>query len=382
MTKRAMIAIALALVVTSTRGAVAEVSLPRRNQNWIELRTANFRFFSNAGRSATRQVAVDLEELRAVLATLTDYELQSPVPTFIYVFKGERSVLPFQVLYRQQPAAVTGYFIATENANYIALDAAAADASAIIYHEYVHYLANNNLWYLPLWFSEGLAEFHESFTVDGRTVYIGLPILRHLQTLRGSTPIPLEQLFTVDRDSELYNEADRKGIFYAQSWALVHYLMLGDETRRQQLSVYLAMVRGGVPEAAAFAEAFATDYASLAAELRQYLRSLRFPSIQIRANIDLDRDFEIRRLSYAEVLYRLGDLLASHQPNRPERLAYFEASIETDPEYGLALSALAVEAERRADWETARRFHERAARLSPSEAVSYTHLTLPTTPYV
>ena len=51
----------------------AEVDLPKPGQKWIEVRTANFRFFSNAGKAATRQVAVDLEELRAVLGELTDF---------------------------------------------------------------------------------------------------------------------------------------------------------------------------------------------------------------------------------------------------------------------------------------------------------------------
>jgi tetratricopeptide (TPR) repeat protein len=365
--KRSVVALSVAVTLIATPMLAGEPSLPKPSQNWIELRTANFRFFSNAGRGATRRVAVDLEELRAVLAELTNYDLQSPVPTFIYVFKNDRSFRPFKILYGDRPAAVSGYFIGGENANYIALNAASADASAIVYHEYVHYVSNNNLWYLPVWFSEGLAEVYGSFTVDGDTVYIGLPIIRHIALLRRTSLIPLDQFFAVDRESELYNEADRKGIFYAQSWALVHYLLLGDEGRRQQLYLYLEMVRNGVREDVAFAETFSTDYESLARELRGYLRSYRFPWIETTADFDLDRKFEIRKTPYAEVLYRLGDLLANQQPERAERLIFFETSAEVDPEYGAPLSALAVEAERKADWEAARKLHERAAKKSPND---------------
>jgi hypothetical protein len=173
--KRSVVALSVAVTLIATPMLAGEPSLPKPSQNWIELRTANFRFFSNAGRGATRRVAVDLEELRAVLAELTNYDLQSPVPTFIYVFKNDRSFRPFKILYGDRPAAVSGYFIGGESANYIALNAASADASAVVYHEYVHYVSNNNLWYLPVWFSEGLAEVYGSFTVDGDTVYIGLP---------------------------------------------------------------------------------------------------------------------------------------------------------------------------------------------------------------
>ena len=199
MTKRLLGTLAVALALISTAISALELPLPKPTQSWIEIRTANFRFFSNAGRLATRQIAVDLEELRAVLAQLSDYDLQAPVPTFIFVFKGDRSFLPYKLLYEGRPAAVSGYFIGGDQGNYIAINADAQDASAVVFHEYVHYVADNNMWCLPLWFSEGLAQFYESFEVVGDTVYIGLPVLRHFAALRGAVPIPLEQLFAVDR---------------------------------------------------------------------------------------------------------------------------------------------------------------------------------------
>lgn len=365
--KRLLIALAVAGLVVTSPAAADEIVLPKPKQNWIELRTANFRFFSNAGRVSTRQIAIDLEQLRAVLAELTDYDLHSPIPTSIYVFKSDRSFRPFKTIYRGRPADVSGYFIGTDHANHIALTAASRDASAIVFHEYVHYISKNNLWYLPLWFSEGLAEFYESFLVDGDTVYIGLPLIRHLASLNGRMPIPLDQLFAVTRRSELYNEANRKGAFYAQSWAVVHYLLLGDEKRRRQLDVYLGMVRRGVDVDDAFSESFGIGYAKLEVELRAYLRSLSMPWIETTTNVDLDREFQIREMSYAEVLYRLGTLLASHEPERPESTAYFNASIENDGDYGPPISALAIEAERRADWSTAQALHDEASLKSPHD---------------
>ena len=369
--KRTFAMLAVAVAVHSSPISAQEISLPKPTQRWIEVRTANFRFFSNAGRQATRQVAVDLEELRAVLAELTDYDLQSPVPTYIYVFKGDRSFLQYKSLYEGRPAAVSGYFLGGEYANYIAFSADAQDASATVYHEYVHYISNNNMWYLPAWFSEGLAQFYESFKVVGDTVYIGLPVIRHLVVLRGAVPIPLEQLFAVDHDSDLYNEADRKGKFYSQSWAVVHYLLLGNEERRGQLGHYLQLVRNGVPGDEAFATAFSSDYDSLTRELRGYLRNLHFPSIETKAEFDLDKSFEIRKMSYAEVLYRLGELLANQRPDRPERTTYFETAMEVDPRYGAPISAMAVEAERHANWEAARVLHKRAAKDSPGDAMVF-----------
>lgn len=364
--KRSLVTVFVVLSIWAPLLPAGDVSLPRPGQKWIEVKTTNFTFFSNVGRLSTRLVAEDLEELRAVLAQLTDYDLQAPVPTLIYVFRGDRSFLPYKTLYEGRPAAVSGYFIGGEDANYIAINADAPDASALVYHEYVHYVANNNMWYLPVWFSEGLAELYESFEVSGDTVYIGLPVLRHVAVLRHSSLIPLEELFSVHRSSELYNEADRKGIFYAQSWALVHYLLLGDETRRQELGQYLGMVRNGVPSEEAFAAAFSTDYKSLGASVQAYVRSFRIPWIESKAEISLDADLEIRKMPYAEVLFRLGELLAN-QPDRPERRSYFEAAVEADPNHGPSLSSLAVEAELRADWSRADSLHRKAVAANPED---------------
>ncbi len=371
--RRTAAALVIVWAVLCPPAGGAEATLPKPSDAWIEVRTENFRFFSNAGRLNTRRVAVDLEELRATLSELTDYELQSPLPTYIYVFKSERSFLPYKILYEDRPATLSGYFIASEEGNYIAINADSPDASAVVYHEYVHYIANNNLWYLPVWVSEGLAEFYESFEVSGNTVYIGLPALRHLRLLRGSIPIPLEELILVDRDSQLYNEGERKGALYAESWALVHYLMLGSEDRRRQLGRYLDLVRDGAPGNAAFAAAFGDDLETLEFELRTYLRSLRLPWIETTVEIDIDKNFRISKMPRSDVLFRLGDLLANHRPERPERRIYFEAAIEADPGHGPSLSALAVEAEESADWRTAIDLHQRAVAASPDDPMVLYH---------
>jgi tetratricopeptide (TPR) repeat protein len=354
-------------VICASLVFAAETDLPNPGQKWIEVRTDHFRFFSNAGKGATRRVAVDLEELRAVLAELTDYELQSPIPTLIYLFRHDRSFEPYKIFYQGKPAAISGYFMARKDANYIAINADSRDASGIVFHEYVHYVSANNLGNLPTWFSEGLAEFYSSFEVIANTVYIGLPIMSHLAVLRGSMPIPLDQLLAVDHSSPLYNERDRKGEFYAESWALVHYLLLGNEDRRQQLSRFLELIHDGTGEDAAFTAAFGTGTEDLAREVRGHLRGPRFKYIQTTAEVDVEAGLLVREMSYSEVLYRLGELLANQDGDRPERTVYFEASIKAYPENGLALSALAVEKETKADWVSAEDLYRRALRASPDD---------------
>ena len=55
----------------------------------------------------------------------------------------------------------------------------------------------------------------------------------------------LADLMAVDRASPVYNEGQRRGMFYAQSWALMHYLMLGSRTRSAELAAYMAQLKAG-----------------------------------------------------------------------------------------------------------------------------------------
>jgi len=364
-------AILACCVVPTSHGA--EVQLPKADEKWIEVETANFLFFSNAGAGATKRVAEDLEELRAALAQLTDFELQSPVPTLIYVFKNDRSFTPYKILYDGMPGAMSGFFIDREHANFIAINAGSQDASGIVFHEYVHYVVANNFWWLPVWLSEGLAEFYQTFEVVDDTVYLGLPIDSHLATLHGSTLVSLPELLAVDHESPLYNEKNQKGDFYAQCWALTHYLVLGDQERRQQLGRYLTFIELGMPPETAFAEAFGSDFERIERDVRRHLRGPRIPILKSSAAIDVDNSMTIREMSYADVLYHLGDLLSIQMPERPESVSFFERALEVDANHSPSLTALALAAEERADWEAAGDFYARAVRANPDDAAALFH---------
>ena len=88
----------------------------------------------------------------------------------------------------------------------------------------MHLAASRSLGELPLWMGEGLADFYSSFeAVDAKKVRIGTVHQRHLERLQREF-MPLATLTAVDHQSPYYNERNRPGIFYAESWALLHFL--------------------------------------------------------------------------------------------------------------------------------------------------------------
>ena len=200
--------------------------------NWVSVRSKNFFLIGNASEKEIRQVGTRLEQFREVFSRLfTRMNLTSPVPTTVIVFKSDKSYAPF----KPNPN-LAGYFQPGPDVNYITLTTetrGAQDPFNIIFHEYTHLLVNNNSGNVPIWFNEGLAEYYSTVKVtDDQKFELGNPISSHVYLLRDKKMLPLRTLFQVDHKSPYYNERDKQSVFYAESWALMHYLILGKGAQR------------------------------------------------------------------------------------------------------------------------------------------------------
>jgi len=249
---------------------------------WTQVRSTNFIFIGDASEGQIRRIAQKLEQFREVmLKALPGATAASPVPTVVMVFATDRSLRPVAPLFNGNPIELAGYFQPGEDVNYIAIDAEYIDPALLaIFHEYSHFLVTNSIGPVPAWASEGLAEVYELVQErdGGKKAVVGLAPQQHVELLKASTLIPIRDLLAVDQHSSVYNEGTRRGVFYAQSWALVHYLSFGNAERTKQFRQYLASVRSGSPAPAAFAEAFG-DAAVLDRELFMYVRNYLFPAI-------------------------------------------------------------------------------------------------------
>ncbi len=361
---------AAALAVTLWAAAVPAGALPSPKSSWIEVHTASFTLFSEAGERKTREIGEDLERLRDALSQLSPgLTLSSPTPTYIFVFKDAPSFQAYQRTYNGKPVDSGGYFLGRQLANYVAINGDQhGDERAIIYHEYLHYLMHTNFAALPLWLNEGLAEYYSTFQVARDEARIGLPIPEHILWLRQHALIPFATLFAVTDKSPEYNEADRRGGFYAESWALVHYMISGNPERRRQASEYLRLVQAGTPPDQIFAKAFGTDPAVLQQELQQYVRKKLFDYTRLPIRRETSVAADVRPLARADVLYRLGDLLANlGDDHAADAAEHFRAALALQPDHGQALAGLGFLAEQAGRKDEARSFYEKAAKLAPDD---------------
>ena len=69
-----------------------------------------------------------------------------------------------------------------------------------------------------------MAEFYQNTDIDGKDVRLGQPSAGNINLLRNNRLIPLTTLLQIDHSSPYYHEEQKGNIFYAESWALTHYL--------------------------------------------------------------------------------------------------------------------------------------------------------------
>jgi len=330
----------LVLVLVGLLGPLAvSADLPRPKETWIEVRTRSFTLYSDASERLARRVGLNLERLREALGNLSDMELRSPLPSYIYVFKNSKSFRR----YVDTPGAV-GLFTSHDMGNYVAIDGSPdQNTYEIVYHEYIHYyLENNSPSPLPTWFNEGMAEYYSTFTVtvDRNQVEIGRPVAAHAAWLATQPLMSLGELLAVTHDSPVYNERDKRGPFYATSWALVHYLYSGE--RASQLVLFLKMLDEGRPLDEAFGAAFETTYPELQKELREYIRRHAYPFTRYTfKELSIDEEVVVTPLEHADALFRLGDYLVHQSSKRaPEAEEHFRAVLEIEPGHAGALAGI------------------------------------------
>ncbi|MDT7690236.1 MAG: hypothetical protein QOE46_2995 [Acidobacteriota bacterium] len=339
---------------------------------WTSVRSQHFFLVGNAPEKEIRQVATRLEQFRDVFTRLlARANFNSPVPTTVIVFKSDSSYKPFKPVADGKSVAVAGYFQPGEDVNYITLttERGAQNPYSTIYHEYVHLLVNNSLGHaaVPPWFNEGLAEYYSTFDIeDDRKVYLGNLIDYHLQLLREQRLIPLKQLFAVDYYSLERNKHDVRSLFYAESWALMHYLILGNDGKRlPQMGQFLALVQQNVPTDEAFSRAFQTDTAGMEKELTKYIQAHTFQGklATFEHKLEFDSQMTAAPVTDAEAESYLGDLLL--HTNRPEEAAArLEHALQLDPALALAHASLGMTRLRQ------KRFADATAELRQATAAS------------
>jgi hypothetical protein len=310
--------------------------------------------FSCASEGDSRDLLGKLEQFRATVLKFFPLRQDREPRATVVLFETDRQFAPYKPLYDGQPKNVAGYFVGFPDEAVIALtnERDLEATMETIFHEYVHLLLEARGDRPPPWLNEGLAEAFSTFRTKGDTFEVGRTKPAHLMLLSQASLLPLQQLFAVTRESPEYNEGRRQGIFYAESWAFVHFVVFGKDRAAYGPKLARFLVLSAAPGAMlerGFREAFEMNYDDMEGKLRDYLRGGRYgiasgklersdllARITFQPADDFERNVALINLRWriqqlGNTAYELRQLAAAHpQSPRPHEVLAAVAMREQD----------------------------------------------------
>jgi Flp pilus assembly protein TadD len=315
-------------------------------ERWVEVTSPNFVVVSNAGQNDAKQMAVQFEQIRSLFreALPLAKNHNGPIVT-ILAAKNEKTLQELLPEYwAKGHAHPAGIFVQALNQFYIAIemDAQGPNPYETIYHEYYHSLTIPYAPNTPTWLAEGLADFFGNSEIDGKTAVIGEASAPLLYQLQGQQLIRLSTLFHVNQSSPYYNENSKVTLFYAESWALVHYLVIGDnEAHKPMLTAYLNALGNGATEDQAAATAFG-NLDKLQHALQDYIRRNSYYHFRLDAPERVsESDLRVRQLSESDVdAYKGG--FAETRGHAEEAKTELAQAIQLDPKNPISQANMAI----------------------------------------
>jgi hypothetical protein len=348
----------------------AAVEAPGPNEVWKMVDAGDVVIYSNARDGVIRESALELLRMRAALAHVTRLQIVSPVPTKVFLFRTHASFVPYRNAIVGDFEHISGAFIPDDDANYALVDATVS-RDDVLYHELTHFFVRNTVAGIPRWLDEGLAGFYSSFVAIGNSVRVGAPPDYFLKYLRAMGLQPLRELMTKTLAADDYKNEDVSGVYYAESWLVTHYLLIGNPARGAQLPALLAALEQGQTLDAAFAAAFKATPEEIEGEVRRYLNGSRFNYIEYKLD-DLGsiRDVPAPKvIPRDELLFQLGNLLVHTTAHDGRDL--LDASIELNPNRADAVADLALLADGGERQDVADTLFDRSIKVAGNDFVPY-----------
>jgi tetratricopeptide (TPR) repeat protein len=337
-------------------------------ETWLQIRSQHFIVATNANEKAGRRIADQFERMRSVFHTVfPKLSIDTSSPIIVLAIKDEKDfrALEPEVYLTKGQLKLAGLFVRAPDKNYVLMrvDAQGEHPYAVVYHEYTHLLLSKAAEWMPLWLNEGLAEFYENTDIHDADVALGQPSPGHLQLLRENHLLPLPTLFAVDNNSPYYHEENKGSIFYAESWALTHYLYIKDRKEKtQSINDYLELLRKKIDPLTAATRAFG-DLRQLETDLNNYigLASFSYFKLSTPTAVD-DAAFQVQPLTEIQADALRADFLACNDRIADARLV-LDRMLLQDPQNVSALETMGFLELRAGHLDQARNRYEQAVKL-------------------
>jgi len=272
-------------------GCFSRLAFAKDEPKWIEVHSAHFLVLTDAGDKRGREVALRMEQMRAVFGQLLlKDKLKMSVPITVIALKSDKQ---YGVVAPAKQTMAGGFYVPGSDRVYIVLNLFEIDPWRAVAHPLAHYLLNYNYPPAQGWFDEGLAEYFGSIQI-GKQVEIGGdpelapewhedifdemrrdPKTPQSLTQLVSSPVWLSMvdLFTMKHDTSGTREGTHNTLYYAQSWMVVHYLV--NKNKMPEAGTYFDLVLNQkVPVEKAMVQAFDLTPEQMEEAVKTYFKSL------------------------------------------------------------------------------------------------------------
>jgi len=304
---------------------------------WNKATSANFELYTTAGERDARETLQLFEQVRAFFMEVKSSSVTTRLPVTIVGFRNAKEYKPYAL---NEVAAA--YYTGDEQRDYIVMSNPGIESAPTAIHEYVHLLVRHSGLKMPIWLNEGFAEVYSTLKPVGGKILLGSIPQGRTYALAQEKWLPLPALFAVAHDSPEYNEKNRAGILYAQSWLLTHMLTL-EPRYREKFPAFAAQLSGSGSTEEAFSRVYGMTLAQVQTELNAYYRSDRltgelfntkfekFQSAPMQPATELETGLTLAKLVLLtghteEAASRLNSLAAGHKDSYEveEALAHLE----------------------------------------------------------
>ncbi len=371
---------------------------------WHEVHTAHFYVLTDAGEKRGREVALRIEQMRAVFGQLLMRDkLKMSVPITVVALKSDKQ---YGVAAPTKQNMAKAFYVPGADRVYIVLNLFETDPWRAIAHPLAHYFLNYNYPPTQGWFDEGLAEYFGSIHVDNKGVDIGNDpelisewyedafenLTRNPDTPQSltqllSSPVWLSMvdLFSMKHDGSGAREGTHHTLYYAQSWMVVHYLI--NKNKMPETGVYFDLVLNQkVPVEKAMVQAFDLSPEQMEQAVKSYFNTLSNLAIAMdRSKQPLDQAevaqpyhlpapfgldevaMTVTPVPDAEARAVIGDVMARIPERRDQALHELQELTDDPKDNEAARRALAWDHVQQKKFDAAEDELERASELDPRD---------------
>ncbi len=300
--------------------AAMTASMARADDPWIEIRTPNFTLISNASQSEAQRTAYELELIRAALGRATGRIRPASAPSLLIWTNDKKVIQRLLPPDRDRDARVIThagpekYYAAIKDIRRPIYGSERfredyGEVNAILTQVYAHRIVDLQYGMLPPWMESGLGSLFGNTVFRANEVRVGTGTFLGM-FLRQGKLLPLEKFVTIDRTALRGMEESKASLYWAQSWAVIHFLFFArDLPVRQPAERILDRLYDGVaPQQAA--EEVLGDLKVAHKQFEKYIRQPALMAMVFPPSPTINiAQIPVRQMAPAEVAAAMADFL-------------------------------------------------------------------------